>query len=83
MTDEANDFSDLLNEERSRGRKRPIKAVSKTRERQIRRVAGLLRNPKCTFDAYLDTIREFGLPYDSDEYQQLLDLWKKLHGDPL
>ena len=78
--DEERDLRDIQAEESTRGRKQPKRAVSLARERMIRRVAQMLANPDCDEDTFLGAIREFGLPEDSEEYRQLLALWRKRHG---
>jgi hypothetical protein len=67
-------------EEKSRGTRRPIKALSRERERQLRRIAHLLKDPKCDFNIYIETIRKFGLQADAEKYSQLISLWRKLRG---
>jgi hypothetical protein len=78
--DDRQDFSDVLAEETSRGRKQPKKSVSLERQRMIRRIAALLAKPDCDTEAYLETIHEFGLTDESPEYSQPLALWRKRHG---
>ena len=79
--DEAGDLKDVLAEETTRGQKHPKKAVTLARERMIRRIAKLLADPYCDKDTFLETIREFGLPDESDEFQKLLALWRRRHGN--
>jgi hypothetical protein len=71
---------DLQAEEKSRGTKRPVKALSRERERQLKRIAHLLKDPKCDFNTYVEAIREFGLQADAEKYSQLISLWRKLRG---
>jgi len=74
------DLRDIRAEETTRGRKQPRRAISLARQRMIRRVAQMLASPHCDEDTFLGAIREFGLPEDSEEFRQLLALWKKRHG---
>lgn len=80
MTDDKQDFDDVVAEETSRGRKQPKRSISLERRRMIRRIARLLADPNCDKETYLDTIREFGLTDESPEYSELLALWRKRHG---
>jgi hypothetical protein len=77
---DGDDLKDLQAEEKSRATKRPIKALSRQRERQLRRIAHLLKDPRCDFNTYVETIREFGLQADAEKYAQLISLWRKLRG---
>jgi hypothetical protein len=77
----AEDLNDVRAEESSRGRKRPITAVSLERRRRIRRIGQLLADPNCDIETFVETIRELGLTDESPEYPQLLALWKKRHGN--
>jgi hypothetical protein len=52
MFDEDDSLDDIRIEEGSRGRKRPIKAITRAREREIRRIAGLLADPNCREETY-------------------------------
>jgi hypothetical protein len=61
MFDEHASRDDIRIEEGSRGRKRPIKAITRAREREIRRLAALLADPNCREETYLETIHAFGL----------------------
>jgi hypothetical protein len=76
---EDDSLDDLRVEETSRGRKRPVKALTRERQRQIRRIAVLLADPDCSEETYLETINAFGLR-DSPEYPQLRALWKRRRG---
>ena len=73
-------LKDIQAEEKSRGTKRPIRALSRERERQLRRTAYLHKDPRCDFNTYVETIREFGLQADAEKYSQLISLWRKLRG---
>ena len=78
--DDDPDLQDIQAEETTRGRKQPKNAVSLARQRMIRRVAQMLASPHCDEDTFLAAIRAFGLPQDSEEFRQLLALWKKRRG---
>ena len=82
MADDKNqDLRDIQAEEASRGKKQPKKALSLARQRMISRTARILRDPKCDRETYLEVIREYGLPEESDEYRQLLALWRRFRGN--
>ena len=74
------DLKDIRTEETTRGRKQPVKALTRERERQIRRIADLLADAKCDKQTYLETIHAFGLQDEPEKYRQLLALWKKFRG---
>ena len=80
MADKSEDFSDVRAEETSRGRKQPVKAGALHRKRAIRRLSRILDNPKLDLAVYLEAICELELSEDSDEYRQLLELWRKRRG---
>ena len=80
-TDKDNDFRDIRAEETTRGRKQPKKAISLARRRMIKRMAEMLQNPQCDEETYLEVIRAYGLQEESDEFRQLLALWRKRRGD--
>jgi hypothetical protein len=75
------DLKDVLKEEISRARKQPKRALSLERERRVGRLGGLLADPNCERETFLETLREFGLTDESPEYRQLLSLWRKRHGN--
>ncbi|MFZ3202078.1 MAG: hypothetical protein WA175_13120 [Candidatus Acidiferrales bacterium] len=75
------DLRDIQIEETTRGRKQPKTAVSLERERKIRRIAQMLDNPKCDKHTYMETIRSFGLRDESEEFRQLLALWRMRRGN--
>ncbi len=74
------EFQFLMVEETSRGRRRPIRAVSLTRQRMIRRLTYMLRNPGSSKRAFLAAIREYGIGEGSVEFLQLCELWDARHG---
>jgi hypothetical protein len=79
--DDDQELQDIRTEETSRGRKQPQKALSLARRRMISEMARMLQDPRCDKDIYLEVIREFELPEDSEEFRQLLALWKKRRGN--
>jgi len=78
--DKDQDLRDIQSEETSRGKKQPRKALSLARRRMISEMARMLQDPRCDKDTYLEVIREYGLQEDSDEFRQLLALWRKRRG---
>ena len=79
--DKDRELRDIHAEESSRGRKQPKKALSIARQRTIAEMARMLQDPRCDLETYLKVIREYGLPEESDEYRQLLALWRKRRGN--
>jgi hypothetical protein len=75
------DLRDIQAEETTRGKKQPKRALSLARQRMITRIARMLQDPRCDKETYLDVIREFGLREESDEFRQLLALWRKRRGN--
>jgi hypothetical protein len=78
--DKKQELRDIRAEETTRGKKQPKKALSLARQRMITRIARMLQDSRCNKETYLEVIREFGLPEDSDEFRQLLALWRKRRG---
>jgi hypothetical protein len=79
--DKDQDLCDIRAEETTRGKKQPKKALSLARQRMITRMARMLQDPNCNKETYLEVIREFGLREESDEFRQLLALWRKRRGN--
>ena len=79
--DDERELQDIRAEESTRGTKQPKRALSLAKERLIRRVAGMMADPNCDRETFLEVIREFGLTEQSDEYRQILALWRKRHGN--
>jgi hypothetical protein len=79
--DKDQDLRDIQAEETTRGKKQPKKALSLARQRMITRMARMLQDPGCNKGTYLEVIREFGLREGSDEFRQLLALWRKRRGN--
>jgi len=80
-SDDDKELQDVRTEETTRGRKQPQKALSLARRRLISEMARMLQDPRCDKETYLDVIREYGLPEGSEEYRQLLALWRKRRGN--
>jgi hypothetical protein len=79
--DQDQDLRDIQEEETTRGKKQPKKALSLARQRMITRIARMLQDPRCNKETYVEVIREFGLPEESDEFRQLRALWRKRRGN--
>jgi hypothetical protein len=79
--DKDQDLRDIQAEETTRGKKQPKKALSLARQRMITQMARMLQDPRCDKETYLEVIREYGLREESDEFRQLLALWRKRRGN--
>jgi hypothetical protein len=79
--DNDQDLRDIQAEETTRGKKQPKKALSLARQRMITQMARMLQDPRCSKETYLQVIREYGLREESDEFRQLLALWRKRRGN--
>jgi len=79
--DKEQELRDLQAEESSRGRKHPTSALTRQRQRMLRRISDLLDDRNCDREIYLRTIREFGLKDESPEFGQLLALWRQRRGN--
>jgi hypothetical protein len=79
--DKDQELRDIQAEETTRGKKQPKKALSIVRQRMITRIASMLQDQRCSKETYLEVIREFGLQEESDEFHQLVALWRKRRGD--
>ena len=77
---EKEDFNDVMAEETARGRRHPKKAVTRARERMIRKVADMLADPGCEKRTFLAVIREYGIKEESPGFLQLCELWDARHG---
>lgn len=75
------DLRDIRAEETTRGKKQPKKALSLARRRVITEMARMLQDPRCDKETYLEVIREYGLQEESNEFRQLLALWRKCRGN--
>ena len=79
--DKDQDLRDIQAEETTRGKKHPKKALSLERRRMIAGLARMLQDSRCDKQTYVEVIREFGLQEESDEFRQLLALWRKRRGN--
>jgi len=79
--DQDQELRDIQAEETTRGKKQPKRSLSLARQRMITRIARMLQDQRCSKETYLEVIREFGLQEESDEFRQLLALWRKRRGD--
>jgi len=79
--DKDQDLRDIQAEETTRGKKQPKKALSLARRRMITQMARMLQDPRCDEETYVEVIREYGLQEESDEFRQLLALWRKRRGN--
>jgi hypothetical protein len=77
---EKEDFQDVVTEETARGRRQQKKAVTRARERMIRKVADILADRGCDKRTFLAVIREYGIIAGSPEFLQLCELWDARHG---
>jgi hypothetical protein len=78
---EDQDLREIQAEETTRGKKQPKKALALKFRRLITEAARMLRDPRCDRETYLEVIREFELQEDSQEFRQLLALWRKRRGN--
>lgn len=78
--DEDQDLRVVRAEETGRGRKQPKSALTRKRERVLRKIARILGDPNCDEEMYLEASRELGLTDDSREVGEILALWKKRRG---
>ena len=74
--DKDTDLQQVMAEERSRGSRRPVKAVNLEIKRRIQRVARMLTDKNCQERDYFSVLRDdFGLKDESEEFQELARLW--------
>lgn len=75
------DLRDVMAEEGSRGRAKPVRAVNREQMRQIRRIAQLLDNPDCFRQDYVDVIlNDFEIEEGTPLFQQYMKLWLQRRG---
>jgi len=77
--EEQDQLDDLIAEDKSRGRKRPKKAISLERSRRIQRACRMLEDKHCTRREFLTAIRAI-VPDGSLEFLACAELWEKFHG---
>ncbi len=73
-------MQDVIAEETSRGTRRPVKAVTNSRARKIKKMADLLADENCDERAFIAAIRGYGLQEDDEKFAQLMKLWRQRHG---
>lgn len=73
------DFDDVIAEETSRGKARPIKAITRERRRRLAKILAMLRDPACTKSDFLKGLLDVGLTEESPEYQECVRLWDASH----
>ena len=81
LDDKDQDLRDIQAEETTRGKKQPRRALSLAFQRKIKQMARMLQDPRCDKETFLEVIREYGLQEGSDEFRQLLALWRKRRGN--
>jgi len=76
------DVKQLMAEETSRGRRRPVRAVDLDRRRLVRKMAELLADKNCD-KRFLQTVlrEDFGLKDESPTFQMCVKLWDDQRGD--
>ena len=74
------DLQQVMAEERSRGRRHPVRAVTLERERRIRKAAEMLANKECLKRDYLNGLRDLGLKDGSPEFLEFVKVWDGYRG---
>lgn len=75
------DLSEVMAEESTRGKKRPVYSVNLELKHRIERAAAMLENNHCDKRRYMALIRDdFGLEDGSPEFQQYMKAWDDLRG---
>lgn len=75
------DIEQVMAEETSRGRRRPVRAVDLATRQQIRRVAQLLADRNCDKRLFMAVLREdFGIKDESQVFQKYVKLWDDYRG---
>jgi hypothetical protein len=75
------DLKQVMAEERSRGRRHPVRAVTLETGRRISRAAAIIANQEFEKRDYLRLLREdFGLQDESPEFQEYEKLWNDYRG---
>jgi len=78
-TDE--DLKQVMAEERSRGRRQPLKAENLEISRQIRKVIRMLENKECSRENYITVLRgDLGLKDGSAKFRECVKLWDARRG---
>ena len=79
MSKRDDDLHGVYMEEGSRGRRRPVRLVTRAREKIIRDAARILEEGSDR-EAYVAAIRALELAEESPEFRQFLKVWDDLHG---
>ena len=74
------ELQQVMAEERSRGSRRPVKAITLERQRQLRKAAEMLANKECEKRDYLSGLRELGLQDGSPEFLEFVKVWDAYRG---
>ncbi len=77
---EDQDLRDIIAEDRTRGRKRPQKAVSLREQRKLRRLFDMIRDANCQERDFLEAIRDLGPKDGSPEFLYYVRLWREYRG---
>jgi hypothetical protein len=78
--DDPQDLHDVMAEETSRGTRHQVKAITRKRARDIKRLADMLGKRYCDERAFVAAIREYGLQEGEERYLRLWELWRQRHG---
>jgi len=75
------DLEQVMAEERSRGRRQPVKAENLEISRQIRKIIRMIENKECTREDYLTVLRgDLGLKDGSARFRECVKLWDARRG---
>ena len=75
------DLEQVMAEERSRGRRHPVKAENLEISRQIRKIIRMIENKECTREDYLTVLRgDLGLKDGSARFRDCVKLWDARRG---
>ncbi len=77
---EDQDIRDLMVEEKTRGTRRPRKAVSVKQKRELQRIGKMILDRECTKTEFLQAIRDYGPQEGSTEFLRFVRLWDEFHG---
>ena len=78
--DQDTELQQVMAEERSRGSRRPVKAITLERERRVRKAIEMLANRECEKRDYLSGLRELGLQDGSPEFLEFVKAWDAYRG---
>ena len=74
------DSRQVMAEERSRGSRHPVKAVTLESQRRLRKAIETLANRRCEKRDYLSGLRELGLQDGSPEFLEFVKVWDAYRG---